>query len=290
MAKVKIVTDSTGDVPAALARELEISIVPCQVIFGNQVYRDQIDLSPEEFYAKSAQSEELPRTSQPLMRDFVDTYQRLLNREPEAEIVSIHVAARYSGTVNGAWAAAQTLPEPTIVEVIDSGTVSMGMGWPVIEAARTAKTGATRDEVAQYVQGLLPRSKTAAMIDTLDNLRKGGRINHIAALLGTALQIKPLLNLHGGEIDVWGRVRTRKRALKRLVAEVQSWGSLAEMAVLHANAEALARELAEALGEVVPAERVLFTPAGPALTAHLGLGAVGVCGLIAPDGQSRETG
>jgi DegV family protein with EDD domain len=119
------------------------------------------------------------------------------------------------------------------------------------------------------------------MIDTLDNLYKGGRITQISAVLGTALQIKPLLSIQGGEVTVWGKVRTRKRALKRLEEEVRSWGSLVEMSVLHGGAEDLARKLADSLQDLVPAERVLFQPAGSALISHLGLGAVGVAAVAA---------
>jgi len=281
---VCIVTDSTGDVPADLARELGISIVPCQIFIGGKVYRDGVDLSPEEFYAKMAAGEELPRTSQPLMQDFVATYRQLLAEDPATRIVSIHVPAKFSGTVNGAWAAAQTLPDPSCVEVIDSGQISMGMGWAVIEAARMARAGLSQEEVAAGVRALLPRLRTTAMLDTLDNLYKGGRISQISAVVGTALRIKPLLSVRDGEVEIWAKVRTRSRALKRLIAEVRSWGPLQEMAILHADAEDLAQTLVEALGELVPAERLVVEPAGAALVTHLGLGAVGICALIAEEG------
>lgn len=287
-AKVKIVTDSTGDVPADLAQELDIAIVPCQVLIGEQAYRDGIDLSPQEFYVKLAQSEELPRTSQPLMQDFMNTYQQVLEAEPEATIVSIHVPGRFSGTVNGAWAAAQSLPDPSRVEVIDSGQISMGMGWAVIEAARMARSGMAHREVAQAVQALLPRLRTVAMLDTLENLYKGGRISQISAMLGTALQLKPLLSVDAGDVKVWGRVRTRSRALNRLLEHVRSWGPLVEMAVLHADAQDQANSLVKELEDLVPTERLVIEAAGPALTTHLGLGAVGVCALVAPENSFEE--
>jgi DegV family protein with EDD domain len=155
----------------------------------------------------------------------------------------------------------------------------MALGWAVIEAARVAQRGASSAEVSQHVQGVLPRLRTAAMIDTLENLVKGGRISQVSATLGTMLQIKPLVSVQFGKITVWGRVRTRTRALNRLAAEVHSWGSLSEMAVLHTDAEELAGSLAAMLGDVAPADRMLLEPAGSALTFHLGLGAVGVCAL-----------
>jgi DegV family protein with EDD domain len=279
--RVRIVTDSVADIPAALARELDITVVACQVYFGQEVYRDGVDLSPEAFFDKLARSPVLPHTSQPPIGHFLDTYQTILAADPSVQIISIHVPGVFSGTVSTAWAAAQMLSNPSCVEVIDSGLVSMGMGWVVIEAARKAQSGATRAEVSQYMRMLLSRSRTAAMIDTLENLYKGGRISQISAILGTALQIKPLLSIHDSKVTVWGKVRTRSRALKRLVAEVQSWGAMAEMTVLHGGAEELAYTLTEQLQGMIPADRMLVIPAGAALITHLGLGAVGVCGLIA---------
>jgi DegV family protein with EDD domain len=283
MKRVQIVTDSTSDIPAALASRFNIAVVACQVFVGDEVYQDGVDLSPEAFFEKLAHSSELPRTSQPPVGRFVDTYRRLLAEESDTEILSIHVASNLSGTVNAAWAAAQMLPEPSRVEVIDSGQLSMGLGWAAIKAAQMAQTGATRSEVSQGVQALLPRLRAAAMIDNLENLYKGGRISHISAMLGTALQIKPLLNVKEGQVSVWSKVRTRSRAMKELAAQVHSWTPLAEMAVMHTGAVELAQNLVDALHGLVPAERVVMGPAGPALTTHLGLGAVGVLALKAAE-------
>jgi DegV family protein with EDD domain len=283
MKRVHIVTDSTSDIPAALASEYNIAIVACQVFVGDEVYQDGVDLSPQMFFEKLARSPELPRTSQPPVGRFVDTYRRLLAEEPDAGILSIHVPSNLSGTVNAAWAAAQMLPQPSQVEVIDSGQLSMGLGWAAIKAAQMAQTGATRSEVSQGVRALLPRLRAAAMIDNLENLYKGGRISQISALLGTALQIKPLLSVQQGEVSVWTKVRTRSSAMKELVARVHSWAPLAEMAVMHTAAVELAQSLVDTLHGLVPAERVVMGPAGPALTTHLGLGAVGVLALKAAE-------
>jgi DegV family protein with EDD domain len=285
MRSVRIVTDSTADIPATLASDLGISIVPCQVYFGEQTYQDRVNLSPEEYFDKLARSVRLPRTSQPPVARFVDVYRHLLSAGPEVGVVSIHVAGNLSGTVNSAWTAAQMLPEPSRVEVIDSGQVSMGMGWAVVVAARLAQSGVAQAEVGQAVRDILPRLRTAAMIDTLDNLYKGGRISQISATLGTVLRIKPMLSVREGKVQIWDKVRTRSRALKRLVTHVQGWGPLAEMAILHTGSEGLQRDLAHSLQELVPAERVVLEPAGPALTTHLGLGAVGVCALVDNGGE-----
>jgi DegV family protein with EDD domain len=281
MRRVRIVTDSTSDVPATFASELNISVVACQVFVGDEVYRDGVDLSPEMFFEMLARSSELPRTSQPPASRFVDAYRRLLDEDPDTEIISIHVAGNLSGTINAAWAAAQMLPEPARVDVVDSGQLSMGLGWAAIKAAQMAQSGATKAEVSQGVRELLPLLRTAAMIDTLENLYKGGRISQVTAVLGTALQIKPLLSVQEGHVHVWSKVRTRSKAMKELVARVHSWGPLAEMAVMHTGAAELAQSLVDTLHGLVPVDRIVVGPAGPALTTHLGLGAVGVLALQA---------
>jgi DegV family protein with EDD domain len=286
MGRVRIATDSIADVPAGLASDLDIAIVPCQVFFGQEVYADGVDLSPEAFYDRLARSPELPRTSQPPVSRFVETYRRLLDAEQAEAVISIHVAGNLSGTVNAAWAAAQMLPDPSRVEVIDSGQVSMGLGWAVIEAAKVAQAGAPQTTVSRIVRESLPWLRAAAMIDTLDNLYRGGRINQVTATLGTVLQIKPLIRIQGGQVEIVDKVRTRSRALKRLESMVRDWGMPEALAVLHTSAEELAQDLAGLLQDLLPDRQLLIAPAGSALTSHLGLGAVGVCALVAANAHS----
>ncbi|MGD8904962.1 MAG: DegV family protein [Anaerolineae bacterium] len=282
MAGLRIATDSTADVPPGLASDLQIAVVPCQVFWGEEVYRDGVDLQPQEFYQMLARSADLPKTSQPPMNRFVETYRRLLNVEGAEAVISIHVAGNLSGTVNGAWAAAQTLSDPSQIEVIDSGQISLGLGWAVIEAAQMAQSGFSREDVSRAVHGMLPRLRAAAMIDTLENLYKGGRISQVTAALGTVLRVKPLIRIERGRVEVIERVRTRSRALKRLVVMVRSWGPLARVAVLHTGAEELAQELVSMIEDLAPDNEIMIEPAGAALTTHLGIGAVGVCAVAAP--------
>lgn len=288
MNRVRIVTDSIADIPVDLTAELDISVVPCLVHVGQDTYLDGVDLSPQAFYEKLAASPELPRTSQPPLSSFVDTYRRLLDEDNSDGILSIHVGRRFSGVVNAAWAAAQMLPEPSRVEVIDSEQLSMGQGWSVIEAARMAKAGASRAEISRAVQALLPRLRVAAMIDTLDNLYKGGRISVISATLGTVLQVKPLLHVERGVVTVFDKVRIRAKALGRLVNHIRAWGQLTEVAVLHTGAEELAEDLAGMLQDLAPAQSIIIEPAGSALATHLGLGAVGACALLAAEGADPQ--
>lgn len=281
MERIGIVTDSTADIPPDLAAELGISVIPCQVTFGETTYLDGVDLSGEAFYDRLASSAELPRTSQPPVQAFIEAYRRLLDQEHCQSIFSIHIAGTLSGTLNAAWAATQALANPARVEIIDSGQVAMGLGWLVIIAARAARAGATRAQVGEAIRSAGPRLRTVAMIDTLENLYRGGRIRLFTAALGTALQIKPLVSLEGGEITVWNRVRTRAKAFNALVGRLEEMGPFEELAILHSGAPDLVQILTRHLGVIWPGNEMLVLPAGAALVSHLGLGAVGACGLLA---------
>lgn len=278
MGKVKVVTDSATDVPPELAQRLDITVLPCYVIFGSEVYRDGVDLTPREFYAKLATSPILPTTSQPPLGLFVETYQNLL-RESEG-IVSIHVASTLSGVFNAARVAADALSIAPIV-VVDSQQLSMGAGWQVIMAAQAAQDGHTLAEVVSLVQAIRSRICAAAMLDSLDHVRRSGRISQVTALMGAALRVKPLLQIRAGEVTAITTVRTREKALRRLVEFTAAQGAFQELCVVHADAVEAAQEIVEGLSTVHPKERLLLCQAGAAVTTHLGLGAVGVCGVLA---------
>lgn len=222
MRPVQIVTDGIANVPRAISSELDISIIPGRVFLKVRTYRDGVDLAPQAFCERVAESTEVPRTSQPPVGDFVQAYRRILDTKRGCEIVSIHIAGSPSGTVSSAWAAIKMLPDSESVEVIDTGQLSMGTGWVVLEAARMARTGATRTEVRCFVDELLTRVRMTAMIDNLENLYKGGRINQISTTLGAALQIESLLTIMDGRLIAWGRVRTHARALMRIASQVRS--------------------------------------------------------------------
>ncbi len=280
MGRVRVVTDSVADLPAGMAAELRIAVAPCLLYVGDRVYRDGVDLTPEQLYEILARGSALPRTTQPAVSELADIYRRLLAESDCEAVVSVHVGSTFSGAVNAASAAAQTLPNPSQVEVIDSGQLSMGEGWAAIEAGRMAQAGATQSEIGRAVRALLPRLRVGAMIDTLENLYRGGRIKLLSAALGTALQVKPLLRVQSGEVTVWNKVRTRSKALRQLAGEIRTWGPLAELAVLHTGATDLAQTLAAMLQELAPDGVMIVEPAGAALATHLGLGAVGACALV----------
>ena len=277
MGKIKVVTDSAADIPSELAQRLDITVLPCYIIFGSEVYRDGVDLTPREFYDKLATSPILPTTSQPPLGLFVETYQKLLQKSDG--IVSIHIASTLSGIFNAARVAADALSTDPIV-VIDSQQLSMGAGWQVVMAAKAAQEGHTLAEIVSRVQAIRPRARAAAMLDNLEHVKRSGRINRVTALMGTALRVKPLLQIATGEVTAIATVRTKRKALQRLAELMAAQGAFKELCVAHADAADAAKEVAERLSTVHPRERLLICQAGAAVTIHLGLGAVGVCGVL----------
>lgn len=271
--EVKVVTDSASDIPVTIARDLGITVVPDNVHFGQRTYRDGVDLTREEFFIELAKSPVLPTTSQPAVGVFEEVY-RQLGREAR-QIVSIHLPAKLSAVLNSAHLAAQSLPDLEIV-LIDSTQVSMGMGWLVIIAARAARQGKNLAEILALVKDTIPRLRLIAMLDTLEYVQKGGRIGKGAALLGTLLSMKPIVQLLDSELLPVENVRTRRRALQRLAEIVTEMAPLEEAAVVHANAPALAHELAEMLAPVHPFDRIPIGQVGAILGTHTGPGAVGV--------------
>jgi DegV family protein with EDD domain len=277
MGKIKVVTDSGADVPSELAQGLDVTVLPCYVIFGAKVYRDGVDLTHREFYDKLATSPILPTTSQPPLGLFVETYQNLL-QESEG-IVSIHIASTLSGVFNAARVAAEALSTAPIA-VVDSQQLSMGAGWQVIMAAQAAQEGHTLTEVVSLVRAIQSRVRSAAMLDSLEHVRRSGRISRVTALMGTALKVKPLLQIVTGEVTPIATVRTRGQALQRLAEFMAAQGAFKELCVVHADAAEAAQKVVGELSTVHPRERLLICQAGAAVTTHLGLGAVGVCGVL----------
>lgn len=275
---VKVVTDSAADIPAEIVKELSITVVPDNVHFGQRTYRDGIDLTSTEFFAELAKSSVIPTTSQPAVGVFEEVYRRLA--EETKQIISIHLPAKQSAVLNSANLAAQAVPGVEVV-LIDSGQVSMAMGWLVIKAARAAQQGKELDEILALVEDTIPRLRLIAMLDSLEYLQKGGRIGKVRALLGAALRMKPLIQVLEGEALPVENVRTRSRALARLVEFVADMAPLEEVAVAHANAPDLAQQLAAMLAPVHPLERILICPVGAILGTHAGPGAVGAACILA---------
>jgi len=275
---VKVVTDSISDIPADVAAELGITVVPCNVHFGQQVYRDGIDLTNEEFYSRLVASSELPTTSQPSAGVFEETYRRL--GSDGAAILSIHIPARVSGTLNSAHIARQALPDLSIA-VVDSTQVSMALGWLVIKAARAAREEMNMNRILEMVNATIPRLRLLAMLETLEYVYRGGRIGKAQALMGTLLKVKPVIQVLNGEVLPIENVRTKRKALRRLIELVQALGPLEEVAIIHSSNAAGAREVRQMMASLHPVERIPVVEAGPVLGTHAGPGAVGIACVLA---------
>jgi DegV family protein with EDD domain len=273
---IRIVTDSTCDLPASVAGERGIAVVPCYVNFGSQSFLDGIELSRQEFYERLPLSEVVPTTSAPGVAAFVGTYQRLA-AEGASGILSIHISASLSNVVNVARLAAQAVPQVP-VRVIDSGQLTLGTGLLALEAARAAEDGLALEDVAALVTRKIARTYSFAALDTLEFLRRSGRVSPLVSSLGTLLSIKPLLRMHAGELRM-ERVRTRRKAYERLIAHVASLGPLEQLAMVHTHAPQAVEELRRQSAHLFPGGGLQLTgEVTPVIGAHVGPGAVGfVC-------------
>jgi DegV family protein with EDD domain len=276
MPLVKILTDSLADIPPAILKDLDITTIPCIVRIGEKEYRDRVDLSTAQFYQQLTSSAVLPKTSQPAVGVFEQAYRDLA--QTTDAIVSIHVVGKLSGVLNTALLAAKNIPN-TRIEVIDSHQVSMGQGWPVILAARAAKAGTSLDEIKSILDSAIQRVHLIAALDTLEYARRGGRLGKGAALIGTLLNVKPLIEIIDDEVVPLENVRTQKHALERLVQIALQSGTIQEIAVIHAAAEQSACQVIQMLANSIPQNQILLTETGPVLGAHAGPGAVGIAWL-----------
>jgi len=272
---VAVVVDSTGDIPRAIRDELGITVVPLLVLFGGEQYRDGVDISSDEFYARLVEGKIHPTTSQPSAGDFVDAYERLA--KDHEGIISIHLGGKLSGTVRAAQQAADMLPDVP-VRVVDSGSVSLGMGFLGIEAAQMAREGKSLAEIADKVEALVPRIMLWAVLDTLTYLERGGRIGRSRALLGNLLNVKPMIYIRG-EVLPGERVRSQKKAVARLVELASDEAPYSHLAVLHSVAEPLANELADQLGAIHPRDQILVSQLTGVIGVHGGPGIVGITGI-----------
>ncbi len=271
---VKVVTDSTADIPLQLAQEMGVSIVPLSVIFGDQVYREGVDISHDLFYEMLEHSHDLPTTSAPSVGDFLAVYEPLLGESNE--LVSIHLSSKLSATYSNACQAAQFLSDRGArIEVVDSQQASFGMGFIVAAAARAAEGGASLEQVKTVAQRSIPRVHIVFVLDTLEYLRRGGRIGRARALLGTVLRIKPILTVREGEIHPEGRVRTMAHALERMYQYCMSYPQVREMAIGYSTNPLLAEELRSRLAAARPDVTIYLTRVGPVLGTHTGPGVFG---------------
>jgi len=272
---VFIVTDSTSDIPRDLVDQYGITVVPLSVTFGDESFRDGVDLGADEFYARLQAAKHLPTTSQPPPALFQHAYQHLVSR---GEVVSIHLSHKFSGTVETARAAARDVA-PDKITVVDSGFVSAPLGMCVLAAARAAQTGATRTACAAVAESVAGRLKLLVTFETLEYLRRGGRIGRASAFVGGLLKLKPILTVKDGEAHPVARVRSRQKALDELLALALSSKRLAEVAVMHSTTPQEADDLAARVRESRPGVPLHVGRFGPALGVHGGPGMLGLAVL-----------
>jgi len=268
---IKVVTDSTCDLPEEIIAEYGITVVPLYINFGNQSYLDGVELSRQEFYERLPDCDPPPTTAIPGLQMFLQAYEKLA-AEGATEILSIHISVSLSGTVNVAYLAAQEASVP--VTAFDSGTLSMGTGFLVWAAASAAAEGRPMDEIVALLEEQGSRTHVFAALDTLEFLRRSGRMNRVMAALGSWLQMKPLLKMYDGNPTA-EKVRTTKHATNRLVTLLSDLVPLEKVALVHTHALKRAEELRQKVQHLLPEGELLSVDITPVFGTHLGPGAVG---------------
>ena len=264
----RVVTDSTADVPPEWVERYRIEIVPLRVLFGTESFRDRVDLSDEEFFARLARADQLPTTSAPSPGDFAAAYERL-SHECDG-VISIHIGSQLSGTAEAARNGASYV-EGFPVRVVDSRSVTMAIAF----LCQVAAESSTLEEALARVEERLPRARIIALLDTLRYLEMGGRIGRAQAMIGSALDLKPILGVAGEEVKPLDRVRTRSRAIARMVELLRQDYPLEKVAVMHAQAPEEAERLRSEVAAGLEGVEVEIGQIGPVLGTYTGPRALG---------------
>jgi len=268
--KVKVVTDSIADLPSQVVEELGITVIPLLIRFGTEIYRDGIDLTADEFYRKLVSSQDVPVTSVPPPAAFAETYDKLA--EETDQILAIILSSRLSGTYDVARQSIGLMKRKCRVEVVDSRWATMAQGFIVMAAARAANTGANLDELLAITQRNISRVDFRAAFDTLEYLRRGGRIGRAQAFLGAMLRINPIIGLKDGLVEPVSRTHSRAKAIDYLYNFAMSFSHIEELAVEDTGATDDAEKLVERLSAKFPKERIHRSKMTPAIGTHTGPG------------------
>ena len=270
---VKIVTDSVSDLPADLAASLDVRVVPLTVNFGAESFLDGVEITPDQFFERLAAAPALPTTAAPSIEAFAQVYRELTGEGHD--VVSIHISSKLSATWNSATQAAAEVDNDRI-QVVDAQAASLMQALIVTAAARAAQAGGSLEEVTRVARDSVAKTSLYFVLDTLEYLQKGGRIGRAAALVGGLLGIKPILTLHEGEVHPHEKIRTRAKAVARIVEIVQAEGPYEEIAILHASSSEDAARLAEIVQPLSTGLPILTSQIGPVVGTYTGPGVIGL--------------
>lgn len=275
---IRIVTDSSADLPAHIAEGFEVHVIPLLVSFGANTYREGIDISNDQFYKRLVREvPNLPLTSAPSIDDFRRVYQEILDEGDD--IISIHLSSSLAGAYGAANLVAQQL-DPSRITVIDSRSVSMCLGWVVIKAAEMALSYESKENIIDHIQDMLPRLRIPSFLDTLDYIKYGGRLGSASSFFGSALNIKPIVHLQDGVVAPLGVVRSREKAIEWLIELTKRMAPLDDLAVMHTHAPQLGKQLAQKLRHIHPLNTILIAETGIAMGTHTGPNSLGICAVV----------
>jgi DegV family protein with EDD domain len=283
---VRIVTDSTSDIPQEKAQALGITIVPLTVFFGEEAYLDGIELANAGFYEKLQTSKVSPRTSQPPPAAFQEAYKQLINEGADA-ILSVHVSAKLSGTYQSACTGRDTLPDGVKkipIDIIDSEAVSLAMGVAIMHAAEEAQQGASFEEIKAHLLDELSRTRILFVLDTLEYLKRGGRVGGARALLGNLLSVKPVLSIKNGVVVAVEQPRTRSKAYGRIAQMLREMEKPEQFTIVESDSE-VGQQLAQAVKQTFPESGAIPTyKLGAVVGTYAGPGTAGIAFVIPHSG------
>ena len=282
MSKIALVTDSTAYIPKEYLERYGITVTPQVLIWGHDTYRDGVDIQPDEFYKRLKTTKVMPTTSQVSVMDMHNIFSRLL--EQGYEVLGIFISSKLSGTLQSAMQGREELAKGKgKIEILDSNTTAMSMGFQVLSVARAAAEGASQSECKALAEKARECTGVYFVVDTLEFLHRGGRIGGAQRFLGTALNLKPILTIQDGKVEAVERIRTKGKAVERLIdiiAEQTAGKKPVRLASLHANAVDEAKALLEQATRLINPDEVIFTDVSPVVGTHTGPGTVGLAYMV----------